>query len=97
MLGDYKPKRIPTAENVTELLTEMAHVELIQKPRYIANCLAQFLKKLKKSPSGTKDNLKDFYRSKSPTVRPTINSLAAVQDDADRVRVYGFLTKILKN
>ena len=96
MLDDYNSKRIPSAENVNELLTEIAHAELIQKPRYIANCLEEILQKFKKQPLDKIENLRAFYKTKSPTVRGTINSISALQDSPDKVRVFGFLTKYLK-
>ena len=78
MLDDYNSKRIPSAENVNELLTEIAHAELIQKPRYIANCLGKILQKFKKQPLDKIENLRAFYKTKSPTVRGTINSISAL-------------------
>lgn len=49
-LGNYKTFTIPTKENINSILSELAHQELIQKPRYVAECWAPVLAELKHYP-----------------------------------------------
>ena len=43
-LGCYKCYRKPSPQCLMEILLELAHQELIQKPRYIANCITTVFK-----------------------------------------------------
>lgn len=38
-LSSYKACKIPTKDNVKAIIHEFAHQEIIQKPRYIVDCL----------------------------------------------------------
>jgi hexokinase len=40
-LSTYKCFRLPTRDTMRTILLELAHQEIIQRPRYIANCLAR--------------------------------------------------------
>ena len=37
-LSNYKCYRIPTKENILQIVSELAHQEIIQKPPYVTNC-----------------------------------------------------------
>ena len=45
-LSSFKCFRMHSKENIVEIINELAHQELIQKPRYIVNCWAPILSKL---------------------------------------------------
>ena len=50
MLSSYKCYRQPTHENINVIVEEMAHQELIQKPKYIATVWNNELQALKSFP-----------------------------------------------
>ena len=41
LLSSYQCFQLPTADNLKGILSEIAHQELVQKPRYIANCFSE--------------------------------------------------------
>ena len=50
LLSSYKCYRKPSKENIKVILEELAHQELIQKPRYVANTWSVELQSLKSHP-----------------------------------------------
>lgn len=69
-LSNYKCFRNPTIENILQIVSELAHQEIIQKPRYVINCWAPILKVLKAFPDfqSIKD-LENMYDVKRPTAK----------------------------
>ena len=49
-LSSLKCFRVPSKENIQEIILELAHQELIQKPLYICNCWAPILNMLQQHP-----------------------------------------------
>jgi len=47
VLGSNKCYKNPTKENIELIITQLAHRELIQKPRYISNCWKPIISSLK--------------------------------------------------
>ncbi|XP_052245976.1 uncharacterized protein LOC127854906 [Dreissena polymorpha] len=56
-------KTLPTSNNISKLLNEIAHKEIIQAPMFIADCLQPILKKL----NITEDHLTQLYTDLIPT------------------------------
>ena len=46
VLGSYNCYRKPNEENIEDILCQLAHQELIQRPRYVSNCWAAILQPL---------------------------------------------------
>ena len=77
-LSLWKCHKLPTKENIETILFELAHQELVQKPRYIANCWAPILSILQINPLfQTRERLASLYESKRPTAKKIINMLKA--------------------
>ena len=77
-LSIYHCYKKPTKENIEKILFELAHQELVQKPRYIVNCWAPILSMLKVHAAfQTRQSLADLYESKRPTSRKIIKLLEA--------------------
>ena len=86
-LSSFKCFRIHTKENIVEIIHELAHQELIQKPRYIVNCWAPILSKLQQQHQDFQsiESVQEFYKSKSPTAKKIIRLFRADPlSDADR-------------
>lgn len=43
-LSSYKCYKVPTKDNLKKIILELAHQEIIQKPRYVADCWSQVFK-----------------------------------------------------
>lgn len=85
-LSSLKCFRAPSKENIKEIIHELAHQELIQKPRYILNCWAPILSMLRQHPDFQSfDSLKQFYERKSPSAKKIIKLFKAEPiNDAER-------------
>ena len=46
-LGNYKTYKKPSKQNIKQIIFELAHQELIQKPKYIAQCWSAILEELR--------------------------------------------------
>ncbi|XP_068712626.1 uncharacterized protein [Montipora foliosa] len=69
-LGSYKTFKVPNKENISVILYELAHQELIQRPRYIGQCWAPILCELKRyEPFKNPDRIAEFLTSKTPSAR----------------------------
>jgi hypothetical protein len=91
--------KAPTAENIDSVILEIAHQELIQKPKYIANCWSPILKLLQsdQDPSfQTVEAIAELYEKKQPTAKK-INKLfrADISNDAERQAI-GHLKRYVK-
>lgn len=61
-LGNYKCYKAPTNENVRAIMSELAHQEIIQRPRYIAQCWSEALSSLKeKEGFKTPEDVSSLY------------------------------------
>ena len=86
ILSSYKCYRNPSKENFSIILQELAHQELVQKPRYIANAWSEELQSLKGHPEFNNfKSLSIMYAEKKPSAKRLINLLdAKPKSDADR-------------
>ena len=72
-LSNYKCYRIPTKENILQIVSELAHQEIIQKPRYVTNCWAPILKPLIAFPDfQSLVTLENLYDIKRPTAKKIV-------------------------
>ena len=69
-LGNYKCYKLPTKETVQSIVSELAHHELIQKPRYIAECFREVLSGLKQHKAlKSTESITTFYSEKRQTAK----------------------------
>jgi hypothetical protein len=79
LLSSYKCHRIPNAENIRLIFPELAHQELIQKPKYVVHCWAPHIQSLKSFPPFQSiEVLKEMYDEKRPSSRKVIKLLKCV-------------------
>lgn len=85
-LSVWKCFKIPTEENLKTIMFELAHQELVQKPRYIVHCWTLILRMLQVDPFfQTKEGLANLYESKRPTAKKVIKLLTAdISHEAQR-------------
>ena len=75
-LSAFECKRLVTRDNFREVIIEIAHKELVQKPRYACDCWLEVLSPLK-SLILSKDSLFQIYSSLHPTVSKVCKLLIA--------------------
>lgn len=86
MLSSYKCYRQPTQENIQAIIEELAHQELVQRPKYISMAWSVELKVLKRFPEFCDFNsLCAMYEEKKPTSKRIIKLMHAEPcSDAER-------------
>ncbi|XP_068690749.1 uncharacterized protein [Montipora foliosa] len=83
-LSSFKCYRNPTEQNIREIILEIAHQEIVQKPRFVANCWSPLFIKLRKLIK-TSDDLTKLYEERKPTPKKVVKLLvASPENDAER-------------
>ena len=99
VLSSYKSYRKPKPQNIKRLFFELAHQEIIQKQRYIANCWAPVLEVLKGHADFTNvESLRQLFVGNKPSAKTVIKALD-VKLQANfkcRKRVLGLSKKVHK-
>lgn len=85
-LSTFKCFKVPTKDNVKTIIVELAHQELIQKPRYVLNCWTPIINLLcQEHCFQTLEGLKQLYQSKHPTAKKIVKLFKAEpSNDAER-------------
>lgn len=98
LLSTYKCYRRPTSENILRISCELAHQELIQKPKYISNCWKPILVSLKDQPAfSSLEAIKKLYEAKKTITKKVVKLLDATpSNDADR-NCLEFLKRYIKS
>ena len=75
LLGSFKCYKSPTNDNIFASLHELAHQEIVQKPRYMVDCLAPILNSMRVyTPFQTMpEDLKTFYNAEKPSSKKIIS------------------------
>ena len=69
-LGNYNTYKKPRKENIKQIIFELAHQELIQKPKYIAQCWSAILNNLRQLQQFTSpETITGLYAMKIPTAK----------------------------
>lgn len=91
-LSNYKCYRTPTKENILQIVSELAHQEIIQKPRYVTNCWALILKPLIAfSDFQSLVTLENLYDIKRPTAKKIVKLIKSEPvTDQERQRLDHF-------
>ena len=97
-LSSYKCYRKPKLQNFKSLFAELAHQEIIQKPRYIANCWAPVLGVLKgHADFANIESLMQFFLVNKPTAKKDIKALDAKPTSDTEKESLGFLKKFIQS
>lgn len=87
----------PTKENLPNILKELGHQELIQKPRYMANCFSQVFCN-RKHLFTTKNMLFDTYEVRTPSNRKVIKHMQPPNSMTDAQNsCYNHLTRFVRS
>lgn len=85
-LSSYKCFKTPNEKTFESIIWELAHQEIIQKPRYIANCWAPIVSMLKAYlPFQSPDKIVNLFSEKKPNGKKVLKMLDAhPSSDAER-------------
>ena len=99
LLDSYHCYRMPTCTNVKEILCELAHQELIQKPRYIANCFASVFQSRKSQSFETPDDVIQFYKQRSVSSLKVVKCLSMDEDNLNdnKRSIFSYLKRFVKS
>ena len=75
-LENFDCRKVISPDNICHIITELAHKELIQKPKYVSHCWSDIVAKLKLYFPAIED-LVAFYQSHDPTNAKVVNILYA--------------------
>ena len=77
-LSSLRCYKSPTLDNIKTLMNELSFQEIVQKPRYIVDCLSPVLAALRVFPPfQTLNDLEQFYVAKKPSPEKVIKLLSA--------------------
>lgn len=97
-LSNWNCHRLPTKDNIQDILYELAHQELIQKPRYIANCWGPILSILKVDPAfQTIERLTNLYDCKRPSARKILRMIDAETENDSQRRALDHLKRYVRS
>ena len=98
LLSAYKCYRNPNAGNIREILVELSHQELIQKPRYISNCFARVFRNYNLPVEfRSVEGLKEFYTKRIPSSKKIIKVLTCEPSNDQERCIFDHLTRYLKS
>lgn len=83
-LSNFDCRRVAGLDNIHDIIIELAHKELIQKPKYVSDCWSDVIAKLKLY-FPTIEDLVAFYKSHEPTNAKVVALLHAdITNDGER-------------
>lgn len=97
-LGNYKTYKKPSKQNIKQIIFELAHQELIQKPKYIAQCWSAILEGLRQLQQFTSpETITGLYAMKIPTAKKVIKTITCQPTDAAERQCLEFLQKFIRS
>ena len=100
ILSSYKCFKNPTKENIAMIISQLAHQELIQKPRYVSNCWSPIFQALKTSTQlSSIENVREMYAMKKPSPKKVVKLFKKVEGPPltdSEAQTFDFLKKFVK-
>ena len=98
LLSSYKCFRMPSEENIMSIFCEIAHQELVQKPKYVVHCWTPYIHKLKSFPPFQSiEEIRKLYHEKKPTTRKVIKLLKCEPNNDAENQCMAFLKQYIKS
>ena len=101
VLSAFKCYSRPTKDNLEQIIHQLAHQELIQKPKYISSCFFSIFKAVVFPvvfPAGFSPvNLKQFFEKKIPSGRKVSALFNATPTDPEEIQSFDHLKRYVKN
>ena len=97
-LGNYKTFTTPTKGNINSILSELVHQELIQRPRYVAQCWVPVLADLKQYPEfSSPTGVDNFFLAKMPSAKKTARMLQSTPENEAESQCLDYLKKFIRS
>lgn len=91
-LNNFECKRIPRSDNISTIIFDVAHKEIIQKPKYIIDCWSNILSEIMNV-----ETLKNIYSKCEPKCKNIISILIFPNIlSQEENKVVGFLKKYVR-
>ena len=88
VLDRFGCRKVPNKENARDLILEVAHKEMVQKPQYVADAWKDTLVILKNKDMATREGLCNLYQKVKPTNRKVLSMIEAdPQSNSERAAV----------
>ena len=98
LLSSYKCFKLPSKDNIKVLLMELAHQEIIQKPRYVAQCWSPIISALKSDPPFCSvKSIKELFLDLSPNAKKVIKALHPGVKSESEKQSFEFLKQFIKS
>jgi len=94
-LSTYKCFRLPTKDTMRTILLELAHQEIIQRPRYIANCWPTIIGTFKTNISFS--SIEKLRELLNPSAKKVIKALQPTIANESEKQSFDFLKKIIRS
>ncbi|XP_031333699.1 uncharacterized protein LOC116163743 isoform X2 [Photinus pyralis] len=94
ILSGFDTKWLPSKDNIKQLIIDIAHKEIIQKPSFVAKCIRPHLESVI-----TKDDLEKIYGDLEPTTKNILGKIEIKKDlimTANMTKVYDYLKRYIK-
>jgi len=97
MLQEFDCRLIVNEKNIKDVISEIAHKEIIQRPKYIIDIWSEELRN-KVIPIISKISLQEMYINKIPTPTNLLKNLQCPDKDESEIKrkVFGFLKKFIR-
>ena len=97
LLSAYKCYRLPTKTTLKEILLEISHQELIQKPRYVSNCFSEILLHLHKPLYRSTEDVVTAYKDLVPSATKVIKCIKVPETMSEQERdIHSYLVQFIK-
>lgn len=97
-LSSYKSFKLPNKDNLKVLLMELAHQEIIQKPRYVAQCWSPIIISLKSDLHFCcVKSIKELFLDLSPNAKKVIKALQPKANNESKKESFDFQRQFIKS
>lgn len=97
-LTSFKCYSKPSAEKIHSIILELAHQEIVQKPRYISDCMAPVINPLRLYPAfQTLEELNKMYDDRRPSAKKIVKLLDAQPQNGAEQESFNHLKRYIKN
>ena len=98
LLSFYNCYRRLTKDNLHAIIIELAHQEIVQKPRYIATCFMEVMcANTREKTFSSVEHLEQFYQRYAPTAKKIIHALVSNPTNDAETSVFTHLTRYVKS
>ncbi|XP_069125428.1 uncharacterized protein [Argopecten irradians] len=96
LLDRMGSKRVPASDEIRHAFVQMAHKELIQKPKYALDKMSEVARQALTIRSKDTDSLTKIYDNRKPTVKKLLKIISAQPNSAEETQALGYFKQYVK-